>query len=112
MTPEPWRILMRRLSLLLVLLFVTPALAETLDCALIKSATHPFELTFDWTRTEKGKDPLAVQIRQQVSRKADETVIYEFFSPGKFARRTLNGAGFRMQIRTNEEAAARRRQRR
>ena len=70
MTPEPWRILMLRLSALLALLFVKPALAETLDCALIKSATHPFELTFDWTRTEKGKEPLAVQIRQQVSRKA------------------------------------------
>ena len=63
MTPEPWRILMLRLSALLALLFVKPALAETLDCALIKSATHPFELTFDWTRTEKGKEPLAVQIR-------------------------------------------------
>jgi hypothetical protein len=106
MTPEPWRVPMRRLSLLLALLFVTPALAETLDCAVIKSATHPFELTFDWTRTEKGKDPLAVQMRQQVSRKADETVVYEFFSPGKFVRRTLNGAGFRMQIRTNGEPAA------
>ena len=39
---------MRRLSPLLVLLFVTPALAETLDCAVIKSATHPFE------RSEEG----------------------------------------------------------
>jgi hypothetical protein len=97
---------MRRLSLLLALLFVTPALAETLDCAVIKSATHPFELTFDWTRTEKGKDALAVQMRQQVSRKADETVVYEFFSPGKFVRRTLNGAGFRTQIRTAGEPAA------
>ena len=106
MTPEPWRILMLRLSALLALLFVKPAVAETLDCALIKSATHPFELTFDWTRTEKGKEPLAVQIRQQVSRKADETVVYEFFSPGKFVRRTLNGAGFRTQIRTAGEPAA------
>jgi hypothetical protein len=106
MTPDPWRILMRRLSVLLALLLVTPAFAETLDCALIKSATHPFELTFDWIRTEKGKEPLAVQLRQQVSRKADETVVYEFFSPGKFVRRTLNGAGFRMQIRTNGETAA------
>jgi hypothetical protein len=106
MTPEPWRILMRRLWPLLALWLVTPALAETLDCALIKSATHPFEVTFDWIRTEKGKEPLAVQLRQQVSRKADETVVYEFFSPGKFVRRTLNGAGFRMQIRTNGETAA------
>jgi hypothetical protein len=106
MTPEPWRVPMRRLSLLLALLFVTPALAETLDCAVIKSATHPFELTFDWTRTEKGKDALGVQMRQQVSRKADETVVYEFFSPGKFVRRTLNGAGFRTQIRTAGEPAA------
>jgi hypothetical protein len=38
------------LSPLLALLFVTPALAETLDCAVIKSTTHPFELTFDWRR--------------------------------------------------------------
>jgi hypothetical protein len=106
MRPEPWRILMRRLSPLLALLFVAPALAQTLDCAVIKSAMHPFELTFDWTRTEKGKEPLAVQIRQQVSRKADETVVYEFFSPGKFVRRTLNGAGFRTQIRTAGEPAA------
>jgi hypothetical protein len=53
----------------------------------------------------KGQ-PLAVQIRQQVSRKADETVVYEFFSPGKFVRRTLNGAGFRTQIRTAGEPAA------
>jgi hypothetical protein len=97
---------MRRLSALLALLFVTPALAETLDCALIKSTMHPFELTFDWTRTQNGKEPLAVQFRQQVSRKADETVIYELFSPGKFVRRTLNGAGFPVQVRSAGEAPA------
>ena len=45
-------------------------------------------------------------MHQQVSRKADETIIYEFFSPGKFVRRTLNGAGFRTQIRTAGETAA------
>jgi hypothetical protein len=106
MTLELRRIPMRRLSVLLALLFATPAFAETLDCALIKSATHPFELTFDWTRTQKGKDPLAVQMRQQVSRKADETVIYEFFSPGKFVRRTLNGTGFPVQVRSAGEAPA------
>jgi hypothetical protein len=105
MTLEPWRILMRRLSPLLALLFITPALAETLDCAVIKSTTHPFELTFDWTRTAHGEDPLAVQMRQQVNRKADETIVYEFFSPGKFVRRTLNGAGFRVQIRSAGETA-------
>lgn len=43
MTLEPRRILMRRLSPLLALLFVTPALAETLDCAVIKSTTRPFD---------------------------------------------------------------------
>jgi hypothetical protein len=96
---------MRRLLPLLALLFVTPALAETLDCAVIKSTMHPFELTFDWTRTEHGKDPLAVQMRQQVNRKTDETIVYEFFSPGKFVRRTLNGVGFRVQIRSAGEAA-------
>jgi hypothetical protein len=106
MTLDPWRILMCRLSPLLALLFVTPALAETLDCAVIKSTTHPFELTFDWTMTAKGRDPLAVQMRQQVTRKADETIVYEFFAPGKFVRRTLNGAGFRLQIRTAGETAA------
>jgi hypothetical protein len=98
---------MRRLSPLLALLFVTPALAETLDCAVIKSTTRPFELTYDWTRTAGGKDPLAVQMRQQVNRKADETIVYEFFSPGKFVRRTLNGAGFRVQLRTAGETTSR-----
>jgi hypothetical protein len=106
MTLELRRIPMRRVSALLALLFVSPAFAETLDCALIKSATHPFELTFDWTRTQTGKDPLVVQMRQQVSRKADETVIYEFFSPGKFVRRTLNGTGFPVQVRSAGEVPA------
>jgi hypothetical protein len=104
--PEPWRIVMRRLSVLLSFLFVTPALAETLDCALIKSTMHPFELSFDWTHTQRGKEPLAVQMRQQVIRKADETIVYEFFSPGKFVRRTLNGAGFPVQVRSAGEAPA------
>jgi hypothetical protein len=107
MTLEPWRILRRRLSALLALLFVTPALAETLDCAVIKSTTRPFELAYDWTRTVAGKEPLAVQMRQQVNRKTDETIVYEFLSPGKFVRRTLNGAGFHMQIRTAGETASR-----
>lgn len=98
---------MRRLSPLLALLFVTPALADTLDCAVIKSTTRPFELTYDWTRTVGGKDPLAVQMRQQINRKADETIVYEFFSPGKFVRRTLSGTGFRMQLRTNGETTSR-----
>jgi hypothetical protein len=106
MTPEPWRIRMRRLCALLAFLLITPAAAETLDCAVIKSAAHPFEITLDWTRTEKGKDPLAVQVRQQIIRTADETVVYEFFSPGKFVRRTMNAAGFRMQFRTAGETAA------
>lgn len=98
---------MRRLLPLLALLFVTPALAETLDCAVIKSTTRPFELTYDWTSTVAGKDPLAVQMRQQVTRKTDETIVYEFFSPGKCVRRTLNGAGFRVQIRTAGETTSR-----
>ncbi|WP_158813752.1 hypothetical protein [Methylocapsa sp. S129] len=94
---------MRRLSPLLALLFVTSAHAETLDCALIKSTAHPLELTFDWTHTAAGKDPLAVPMRRQIDRKADETIEYEFFSPDKFVRRTLNGAGFRLQVRTAGE---------
>jgi hypothetical protein len=99
--------LMRRLSpLLALLLSATPALAETLDCAVIKSSTPPVELTFDWTRTEPGKDPLAVHMRRQIIRTADETVVYEFFLPGKFTRRTLNSAGFRTQVRTAGEAAS------
>ena len=102
---KPWRIPMRRLWPLLTLLFATPALAETLDCAVIKTTTHPFELTFDWTMTQKGKEPLTVQMHQQVTRKADETIIYEYFLPEKFTRRTLNGAGFRMQVRSAGEAA-------
>jgi hypothetical protein len=107
MTREPWRILMRRLSPLLALLFVTLAHAETLDCAVIKSTTRPFELTLDWTHTADGKDPLAVQMRRQVNRKADETIVYEFFSPGKFVRRTINGAGFPVQVRSAGETTSR-----
>ena len=84
---------------------VTPALAESLDCALIKSTKRSFELTLDWIRTEKGKEPLAVQAHQQVIRKADETIVYEFFSPAKFVRRTMNVTGFRTQLRTAGEAA-------
>ena len=106
-TLEPLENLMRRLSPLLALLFVTPALAETLDCAVIKSTTHPFELTLDWTRTADGKEPLAVQMRRQVNRKADETIVYEFFSPGKFVRWTFNGAGFPVQVRSAGETASR-----
>jgi uncharacterized protein with GYD domain len=101
----PRRIQMRPLLLLLALLFVTPALAETLDCAVIKSTMHPFELTFDWTVTQKGKEPLTVQMRRQVIRKADETIVYEYFLREKFTRRTLNPAGFRMQVRSAGEAA-------
>jgi hypothetical protein len=105
MTFESWSILMRRLLPLLALLFATPALADTLDCAVIKSTAHPFEITFDWTMTQKGKEPLTVQMRRQVTRKADETIVYEYFSPAKFTRRTLNPAGFRMQVRSAGEAA-------
>jgi hypothetical protein len=98
---------MRRLwPLLALLLSVTPAFADTLDCAVIKSTALPVELAFDWTWTEAGKDPLAVQMRRQIIRSADETVLYEFFSPAKFTRRTLNGAGFRTQVRTAGEAAS------
>ena len=96
---------MHRLLPFLALLIALPALAEPLDCAVIKSTTHSFELVLDWTRTEKGKDPLAVKMHQQVIRKADETIVYEFFSPEKFVRRTLNATGFRTQIRTAGEAA-------
>ncbi|MEI9925438.1 MAG: hypothetical protein WDN50_20085 [Bradyrhizobium sp.] len=105
MTLESRKNLMHRLSPLLALLFATPALADTLDCAVIKSTTHPFEITFDWTMTQKGKDPLTVQMHRQVIRKADETIVYEYFLREKFTRRTLNPAGFRMQVRSAGEAA-------
>jgi hypothetical protein len=96
---------MRRLLPLLALLLVTPASAETLDCAVIKSAAHPIEITFDWTLTRPGKDPLVVQQLRQVTRTADETVVYEFFRPEKITRRTLNSNGFRIQVRTAGEPA-------
>ena len=96
---------MHRLAPLLALLFVTPALAETLDCAVIKSTSRPFDITFDWTATRAGQQPLAVQMHRQIIRKVDETVIYEFFSREKFTRRTLNPAGFRMQVRSSGEPA-------
>jgi len=98
---------MRQLWPLLALLFVTPARAETLDCALIKSTTHPFDLTLDWTHTAAGKEPLAVQMHQQVYRKAGETIVYEFFSRDKFTRRTLNGTGFRAKVRTAGDTTSR-----
>jgi hypothetical protein len=43
MTLESSRILVRRLSPWRALLFVTPALAEMLDCAVIKSTTQLFD---------------------------------------------------------------------
>lgn len=98
---------MRRPWPLLAMLFVTPALADSLDCALIKSTMRPFELTFDWTMTADGKDPLAVQMRRQVDRKADETVDYEMFSPDKFVRRTSNGVGFLLQTRRSGDTTSR-----
>jgi hypothetical protein len=60
-------VLMRRLWPLLFLLLVSPAVADALDCAVIKST--------DWTTTEHGKDPLAVPMRQQVTRNADGAVV-------------------------------------
>ena len=98
---------MRRLWSLLAIVLATPAPADTLDCALIKSTMRPFELTIDWTRTAVGKEPLAVQIHRQVDRKADETVDYEMFSPGTFIRRTSNGVGFRLQTRRSGDATSR-----
>jgi hypothetical protein len=62
-------VLMRRLWPLLFLLLVSPAVADALDCAVIKST--------DWTTTEHGKDPLAVPMRQQVTRNADGAVVSE-----------------------------------
>jgi hypothetical protein len=38
---------------LLALLFVTPAPADTLDCAVIKSTAHPFGLTLGGGITER-----------------------------------------------------------
>ena len=83
----------------LAILLVTPAMADTLDCALIKSTMRPFELTLDWTSTAKGKEPLAVQMRRQVKRKADETVACEMFSADQFICRTSNVFGFQLQTR-------------
>jgi hypothetical protein len=65
---------MHRLLPFLALLIVTPALAESLDCAVIKSTTHSFELTLDWTRTEKGKDPLASYALTKIVQSSDGSV--------------------------------------
>ena len=51
---------MRRLPGLLFLFLAFPAAAETLDCALIKSTTNPFELTLDSTSTKEGKEPVTI----------------------------------------------------
>jgi hypothetical protein len=45
-------------------------------------------------------------MRRQVSRKADQTIVYELFSKGKFVRRTVNGASFLMQVRSAGETAS------
>jgi len=106
-TLESWRIPMRRLWALLAMLSVTPAGAETLDCAQIKSTLRPFELTIDWTGKKEGKDPLVMPMRRQVIRKPDETVEYEIYSPERFTRRTLNVAGFLLQSRRAGETTSR-----
>jgi hypothetical protein len=89
---------MRRLSPLLALLLVTPAGAETLDCAAMKSTTRAFELAIDSTDKSVGKDPYTLQIRRQVDRKADKTIVYDIFSPEKFLRRTFNANGLLMEF--------------
>ncbi len=85
--------LMRRLLCLLAVAFVSPAAADTLDCAVIKSTPRAFELAIDYTDKSVGKDPVTLAMRRQVDRKADETVVYDIFSPEKFLRRTFNANG-------------------
>jgi hypothetical protein len=86
---------MRRLPGLLLLFFAFPASAETLDCALIKSTTNPFELTLDSTSTKEGKEPVTTQTRRQVNRKAGATIVYDIFlAPDVFLRRTYNDNAF------------------
>lgn len=86
---------MRRLPGLLLLFLAFPAAAETLDCALIKSTTNPFELTLDSTSTKQGKEPVTTQTRRQINRKPDATVVYDIFSAaGFFLRRTYNNNAF------------------
>jgi hypothetical protein len=75
---------MRRLPGLLLLFLAFPAAAETLDCALIKSTTNPFELTLDSTSTKQGKEPVTTQTRRQINRKPDATIVYDIFSTAGF----------------------------
>lgn len=89
---------MRRLWPLLAMVVAAPAQADTLDCALIKTTLRPFELALDWSGTAPGKEPLAVQMRRQVNRKADETVDYEMFTPEKFVRRRVNANRFLTEV--------------
>ena len=86
---------MRRLLGLLALLLACPAAADTLDCALIKSTTDPFELTLDSTSVKDGKEPVTVQTRRQVIRKAGATIVTDIFSgENVFLRRTYNHNAF------------------
>jgi hypothetical protein len=68
MMPEPWRIPMRRLSPLLALLLVTPALADTLDCAVMRGSNRSEQWysrdlkTSLYSRTENSRGAI-VEIR-------------------------------------------------
>ena len=89
---------MRRLLPLLALLLISPAAAETLDCAVIKSTEKAFELAMDGTSTVPGKEATAMKIRRQVARKADQTIVHDVFSSSDlFLRRIYDANGFLME---------------
>jgi hypothetical protein len=87
---------MRWLLSLLVLSTAFPALAETIDCAALKSTPIAFELAFDWTRTKPGEEPVTRQTIRQVNRKPDGTIVLEG-KPTAFLRATYSAGGFLME---------------
>jgi hypothetical protein len=99
---------MRRLLALLALTSAVPAGAETLDCALIKSTTNPFELAMDSTSTKGALEPTTTKTRRQVRRKAGETTVYDIFtSSDLFLRRTYNANSFLTEAYFSDEKVRR-----
>jgi hypothetical protein len=88
---------MRWLLSLLVLSTAFPAIAQTPDCAALKSTPVAFEVAFDWTFTKPGKEPDARQTLWQVNRKPDATIVYESVSPRAYLRETYSAGGFPME---------------
>jgi hypothetical protein len=88
---------MRWLLSLLVLSTAFPVVAETIDCAALKSTPIAFEVTSDWTRTKPGEEPITKQTLKQVSRKPEGTIISQGVSPRVFLRETYSPGGFLME---------------